>query len=142
MMPHIQNHREHELRWAQGSFLQVIRKHVKVLNSSTLKMPWHIWLAMNPESDATAIWLERKFDVPESGSWTNESVFSIPLSSASGTVGYPGVIVFECTPLGDVADDLEKCVSRIKLNSFLCLTRWLMQEISYPGRLLATTGDH
>ncbi|KAF8962842.1 SAC3/GANP/Nin1/mts3/eIF-3 p25 family-domain-containing protein [Flammula alnicola] len=104
-----ENHEEHELRWAKGSFLQVMRKHVKTLNPSTLKLPWHIWLSMNPESDATAIWLERKFDVPESGSWASESVFSIPLSSASGiTAGYPGIIVFECTPLGDVADDLEK----------------------------------
>lgn len=116
MPPCIQNHREHELRWAQGSFLQVIREHVDALNSSTLKMPWHIWLAMNPESDATAIWLERKFDVPDSGTWVNESVFSIPISSASGSVdGYPGVIVFECTPLGDVADNLERCVGRVKI---------------------------
>ncbi|KAH9475152.1 SAC3 family protein 1 [Psilocybe cubensis] len=104
-----ENHREHELRWAQGSFLQVIRNHIQVLNASTLKMPWHIWLAMNPESDATAIWLERKFDVPDSGTWQNENVFSIPISSASGSAdGYPGVIVFECTPLGDVTDDLER----------------------------------
>lgn len=50
--------------------------------------------------------------MPESGSWANEFVFSIPLSSAGDTAspGYPGVIVFECTPLGDVTDDLEKWV--------------------------------
>jgi hypothetical protein len=65
---------------------------------------------MNPESDATAIWLERKFDVPASGAWASETVFSIPLSSAGGpdSLGYPGLIVFECTPLGDVTDELEK----------------------------------
>ncbi|PPQ97115.1 hypothetical protein CVT26_000597 [Gymnopilus dilepis] len=105
-----ENHEEHELRWAPGSFLQVIRKRVKTLKPSALKLPWHIWLSLNPESDATAIWLERKFDMPTSGSWVNESVFSIPLSSAGdpASTGYPGVIVFECTPLGEVTDDLEK----------------------------------
>uniref|UniRef100_A0A8H7XML3 Uncharacterized protein n=1 Tax=Psilocybe cubensis TaxID=181762 RepID=A0A8H7XML3_PSICU len=102
-------YREHELRWAQEAFLQVIRNHIKVLNASTLQMPWHIWLAMNPESDAAAIWLERKFDVPDSGTWQNENVLSIPISSANGSAnGYPGVIVFECTPLGDVTDNLER----------------------------------
>jgi hypothetical protein len=69
---------------------------------------------MNPESDATAIWLERKFDIPASGSWVSDSIFSIPLSSEvlSGPTmsDSPGVIVFECTPLGGVADDLEKYV--------------------------------
>jgi len=67
---------------------------------------------MNPDSDATAIWLERKFDVPASGSWASESVFSIPISSVDGppTSGYPGLIVFECSPLGDITDDLEKYV--------------------------------
>ncbi|KIM44074.1 hypothetical protein M413DRAFT_9323 [Hebeloma cylindrosporum] len=105
-----ENRKDHELRWAQGSFLDVIRKHVKSLNPSTLKLPWHIWLSMNPESDATAIWLERKFDVPASGSWASESVFSIPISSIGGpsTSGYPGLIVFECSPLDDISDDLEK----------------------------------
>ena len=107
-----QNRKDHELRWAQGSFLDVIRKHVRTLNPSTLKLPWQIWLSMNPDSDATAIWLERKFDVPASGSWASESVFSIPISSAGGpsTSGYPGLIVFECSPLGDITDDLEKYV--------------------------------
>ncbi|KAJ3510677.1 hypothetical protein NLJ89_g4539 [Agrocybe chaxingu] len=105
-----ENHEEHELRWAQGSFLQVIRRHIKSLNPSALKLPWDIWLSLNPESDATAIWLEKKFDMPESGAWVSESVFAIPLSSARAPAqkGFPGVVVFECTPLGDVADDLEK----------------------------------
>jgi len=69
-------------------------------------------VSMNPESDATAIWLERKFDIPVSGSWASDSIFAIPLSpevlSGSTVSGSPGVIVFECTPLGDVADNLEK----------------------------------
>ncbi|CAA7264544.1 unnamed protein product [Cyclocybe aegerita] len=105
-----ENHEEHELRWAQGSFLQVIRKHIKTVNPSTLKLPWDIWLSLNPESDATAIWLEKKFDMPNSGTWVSESFFAIPLSSARAPDqrGYPGVAVFECTPLGDVGDDLEK----------------------------------
>jgi hypothetical protein len=109
-----QNHEEHELRWAQGSFLQVIRRHVKMRRPATLKLPWQIWLSMNPESDATAIWLDRKFDIPASGSWVSDSIFAIPLSSevSSGSIlsDSPGVIVFECTPLSDVADNLEKYV--------------------------------
>ena len=92
---------------------------------STSRLPWQIWLSMNPESDATAIWLERKFDIPASGSWASDSIFAIPLSpevlSGSTVSGSPGVIVFECTPLGDVADNLEKyvAVSRILVELLL-----------------------
>lgn len=64
---------------------------------------------MNPENDGTAIWLERKFDVPKSGRWESETVFSIPLS-VGDTQFYPGVIVFECTPLDEITDELERCV--------------------------------
>ena len=94
---------------------------MKMRRPATLKLPWQIWLSMNPESDATAIWLERKFDIPVSGSWMSDSIFAIPLSSevSSGSTlsASPGVIVFECTPLGDVTDFLEKyvAVSRIHL---------------------------
>ena len=66
---------------------------------------------MNPESDGTAIWLEQKFDVPTSGQWQSDNVFEIPLeiSDSQGDVFmFPGLIIFECTPLGDVTDDLEK----------------------------------
>jgi hypothetical protein len=65
---------------------------------------------MNPESDATAIWLERKFDVPESGQWASEAVFSIPVvpTRIIDPSDSPGLIVFECTPLEGVADDLER----------------------------------
>lgn len=66
---------------------------------------------MNPDSDATAIWLERKFDVPTSGDWVSEAVFSIPLTATkdpSVNSESPGIIVFECTPSEGVADDLER----------------------------------
>lgn len=65
---------------------------------------------MNPESDATAIWMERKFDVPVSGQWISETVYSIPLSPTkqSAALNNPGVIVFECTPLEDVLDEIER----------------------------------
>ncbi|KAG6836633.1 hypothetical protein H0H93_005660 [Arthromyces matolae] len=103
-----ENHEEHERRWAQGSFLQVITTHVKSRLNGALPQPsWHIWLSMNPDSDATAIWLERKFDVPASGSWLSDAVFSIPLRRTTDMTS-PGLIVFECTPMGGVADDLER----------------------------------
>jgi len=64
---------------------------------------------MNPESDATAIWLQKKFDVPNSGYWLSEAVFSIPLmSTSSGSSQHPGMLIFECTPLDDVSDGLER----------------------------------
>lgn len=65
---------------------------------------------MNPESDATAIWLERKFDVPDSGHWVSEIVFSIPLIPPNhvDVSDFPGLIVFESTPLEGVSDDLER----------------------------------
>ena len=65
---------------------------------------------MNPESDATAIWLERKFGVPESGQWASEIVFSIPVIPMNpvNASDFPGLVVFECTPLEGVTDDLER----------------------------------
>ncbi|GLB42874.1 putative SAC3/GANP family protein [Lyophyllum shimeji] len=105
------NHEEHERRWAQGSFLNVVTNHVKSkLNGSVPHASWHIWLSMNPESDATAIWLERKFDVPASGDWVSEAVFSIPLTRTKDPTlsKSPGIVVFECTPLAEVTDELER----------------------------------
>ncbi|KAJ6590462.1 hypothetical protein DFH09DRAFT_205833 [Mycena vulgaris] len=111
-----ENKEEHARRWAQGSFLQIIRsllksKSVKPASSALLRL----WLSLNPESDATAIWLECKFDVAGSGGhWESETVFSIPVVSKPAQNpepspnGYPGVIVFECTPLEGVEDDLER----------------------------------
>lgn len=108
---HLQNHEEHERRWAHGTFLQVIRTHAKTrLSGASLPLTWRIWLSMNPESDATAIWLERKFDVPKSGRWASEAVFSIPVVTTRLTdpSDSPGLVVFECTPLEGVADNLER----------------------------------
>jgi hypothetical protein len=63
---------------------------------------------MNPETDATAIWLERKFDVPASGQWNTENIFSIPLNYSEDSSNSPGVIVFESTPLESVVDEIER----------------------------------
>jgi nuclear mRNA export protein SAC3 len=86
---------------------------------ATLRLPRQIWLSMNPECDATAIWLDCKFDIPASGSWVSDSIFAIPLlsevSSGSTLSGSAGIIVFERTPLGDVTDNLEKYVTRYLL---------------------------
>lgn len=97
--------------------------------------PWNIWLSLNPESDSSAIWIERKFDVPKSGRWANETVFEIPVlgqgeENISGVTTngkgkakagiqmkeeeelgkYTGLIVFECVPTDLVKDDIEKFV--------------------------------
>ena len=119
----LQNKEEHARRWAQGSFLQVVRTLLrsksKAAKSSSSSGLWRIWLSLNPESDATAIWLECKFDVKGAGGrWETETVFSIPVAPKPPQLnpplttadGYPGVIVFECTPLEGVQDDLERCV--------------------------------
>jgi nuclear mRNA export protein SAC3 len=69
---------------------------------------------MNPENDGTAIWLEKKFDVPSSGAWVTQTVFSIPAAAASTSAttidGSPGLVVFECTPLDAIDDELERYV--------------------------------
>ncbi|KAJ7151013.1 hypothetical protein C8R46DRAFT_1123015 [Mycena filopes] len=108
-----ENKEEHARRWAQGSFLQTVRSLLKSKSRSSSKSPsspfWRVWLSLNPESDATAIWLECKFDVPGSGGqWETETVFSIPVAAKPPPEGYPGVIMFECTPLEGVEDDLER----------------------------------
>ncbi|KAF8882964.1 hypothetical protein BD779DRAFT_895438 [Infundibulicybe gibba] len=104
-----ENHQEHQHRWAQGSFLEVTRTHIST-NATAPPLSWHIWLSLNPESDATAIWLERKFDIPASGNWTTNLIFSIPLSTSGKKTSseFPGLLVFECTPLENVADELER----------------------------------
>ncbi|KAJ7336454.1 SAC3 domain-containing protein [Mycena albidolilacea] len=116
-----ENKEEHARRWAQGSFLQVFRTLLKSKSKSSRSSSsafWRIWLSLNPESDATAIWLECKFDVPGSGGqWEPGNVFSIPVASkppplpipdSTTAEGYPGVVVFECTPLEGVEDELER----------------------------------
>lgn len=104
-----QNHEEHERRWAQGSFLQCIRQHIKH-RAGVYPRSWCVWLSMNPESDGTAIWLEKKFDVPASGQWDSELIFSIPLATSDSSEGWPGLLVFECTPLEGIKDEIERFV--------------------------------
>lgn len=94
-----------------------------------IRKPWNVWLSLNPESDSSAIWLERKFDVPKSGQWVSETIFEIPLfpdldpscsKEELKTNGKEkgkakddwntGLIIFECTPIDHIRDDIEKCV--------------------------------
>ncbi|KAL4071877.1 SAC3/GANP/Nin1/mts3/eIF-3 p25 family-domain-containing protein [Scleroderma citrinum] len=103
------NHEEHERRWARGSFLRVLRVS---LDSPMSPLPsnWAVWLSLNQENDGTAIWLEQKFDIPNSGKWKSENVFEMPVSSLHVDADncYPGVVVFERTPLTGIPDVLEK----------------------------------
>lgn len=83
------------------------------LGGASLHPSWGVWLSMNPESDATAIWLERKFDVPASGRWVSDVVFSIPGMSPKDhavNMDSPGIIIFECSPLEGLTDELERFV--------------------------------
>ena len=68
-----------------------------------------LWLSLNPENDGTAIWVEKKFDMPGAGAWVSERVFSIPLVPGAASRS-PGLVVFECTPLYGEDDEIEKCV--------------------------------
>ncbi|KAF7323847.1 Nuclear export factor [Mycena kentingensis (nom. inval.)] len=108
-----ENKEEHARRWAAGSFLQVVRGLVKSRCRSG-RTPstafWRLWLSLNGESDATAIWLETKFDVTGSGGvWETEAVFSIPaVANAIAAEKFPGLIVFECTPLAGIKDHIER----------------------------------
>jgi len=63
---------------------------------------------MNPESDGTAIWLERKFNIPASGHWSSETIFSIPLGNGGDSPVSPGLIVFERTPVEGITDEIER----------------------------------
>ena len=63
---------------------------------------------MNADNDQTAIWLEKKFDVPNSGVWESEAVFSILVSPRPSMECFPGLIIFECTPLDGVDDEIER----------------------------------
>ncbi|THV07242.1 hypothetical protein K435DRAFT_709945 [Dendrothele bispora CBS 962.96] len=109
-----ENQEDHQHWWAQGSLLRIARDHIKgkaPMGSSnmTLHRTWRFWVSFNPVVDSTAIWLQRKFSVPNSGSWLGDVVFSIPLTGDEDTsVGSPGVIIFECTPLEGVDDELER----------------------------------
>ena len=82
------------------------------MESTSKPLPdnWSAWLSLNQESDGTAIWLEQKFNVPDSGKWKNENVFHIPCSKDHVELAqsYPGVVIFERTPLTGVTDILGK----------------------------------
>ncbi|KAF8736497.1 hypothetical protein AX14_014477 [Amanita brunnescens Koide BX004] len=103
-----ENHEAHAHRWARGSLLQAMKSHVRD-KAGTMPSSWQIWLSTNPDSDATAIWIERKFDVPDSGFWVSENIFSIPATQSHDRSNeFPGVIVFECSPIQNVKDDIER----------------------------------
>ena len=72
---------------------------------------WCTWISVNTENEHTALWVQKKFDVPEQGHWVSENVFSIPAFDKPAVHGSPGLIVFERTPLEGVDDEIERCVS-------------------------------
>lgn len=105
-----ENREEHESRWTQGSFLASVRAvvHRKAQGDPPF---WNLWLSMNPDVDGTAIWVQRKFSVPESGEWLSENSFQIPISSQEDTTqppSAPSLLVFECSPIADIGDDVER----------------------------------
>lgn len=75
---------------------------------------WRTWVSLNPDNDSTAIWLEKKFNIPASGNWIPSStIFGIPIGGPEGADAsvpeHPGLVVFECSPL-DGLEEIEKCV--------------------------------
>jgi hypothetical protein len=105
--PVSQNHEENERRWAAGTFTRSLREQ---LGRKDLPSNWLVWLSINQDNDGTAIWLQRKFDVPSSGTWLSDKIFRIGLttSTVDADDGAPGLILFECTPFEDLDDELEK----------------------------------
>lgn len=104
------NREETERRWARGSFLHALQQHLKA-TSGTISESWSAWLSLNQDNDGTAIWLELKFDVPESGNWKDTNIFQIPVVPRPHNLNralYPGIIIFERTPVGEVEDPLER----------------------------------
>lgn len=104
-----------------------MKKHVQSLlagrehkeERGSRRKRWDVWLSLNDESEASAIWIENKFEVPKSGRWINdEDVFEIPIVEGNveenkeeeqeGDGKYTGLIVFECTPTNLIKDDIEK----------------------------------
>ncbi|KAH7925714.1 hypothetical protein BV22DRAFT_1010643 [Leucogyrophana mollusca] len=104
-----QNHEEHERRWARGSFLRALKDHLATLGGHSRPSNWSAWLSLNQENDGTAIWLEQKWDIPNSGKWRNDNIFEIPILEIHENSGvFPGIIIFERTPLSGVDDQLER----------------------------------
>ncbi|KAH8988272.1 SAC3/GANP/Nin1/mts3/eIF-3 p25 family-domain-containing protein [Lactarius hatsudake] len=98
-----ENREQHERRWTAGTFLAALRAHV----GNPAPFDYCLWLSLNPENDGTAIWLERKFDMPDSGAWASEHVFSIPLAPGADSRS-PGLVIFECSPLHGLEDEIER----------------------------------
>ncbi|KAH9023733.1 SAC3/GANP/Nin1/mts3/eIF-3 p25 family-domain-containing protein [Lactarius pseudohatsudake] len=98
-----ENREQHERRWTAGTFLAALRAHV----GNPAPFDYCLWLSLNPENDGTAIWLERKFDMPDSGAWASEHVFTIPLAPGADSRS-PGLVIFECSPLHGLEDEIEK----------------------------------
>ncbi|KAI6115064.1 SAC3/GANP/Nin1/mts3/eIF-3 p25 family-domain-containing protein [Pisolithus croceorrhizus] len=95
------NHEEHARRWARGSFLHLLRNFLEP-PSSRLPPNWAAWLSLNQETTALPFGLSRR-------KWKSENVFEMPVSRSHIDVErfYPGVIIFERTPVSST-DVLEK----------------------------------
>jgi len=128
----VQDRAKSEFIWAPGSYLSIVKKHVQSLlagreqeeeeeeeEEEGRRRRWDVWLSLNDKSEASAIWIENKFEVPKSGRWIDdENVFEIPVVEGNveenkeeeqEEVGkYTGLIVFECTPTNLIKDDIEK----------------------------------
>ena len=64
---------------------------------------------MNPDNDGTAIFVEQKFNVPESGDWESKTIFSIPITEGEVPAeSFPGLLIFECAPLDNATDEIER----------------------------------
>ncbi len=50
--------------------------------------------------------------MPDSGAWASEQVFSVPLAPGAESRS-PGLVVFECSPLHGLEDEIEKCVDSV-----------------------------
>ncbi len=97
---------------------------------------WCLWVSMNTENDNTAVWVERKFDVPTSGNWVSENVFSIPAFSKPEGQGSPGLIVFERTPSEGVDDEIEKYVT------YEAPTDTRLTQLVVSGNIVSSTIVH
>ena len=84
-------------------------------SSIALPLNWSILLSTYSNQEASALWLKTKFGfgqepTPEAaaGSVLKKNVSVIPLSGipekTTKGLGMPGLIVFECTPLGNEED--------------------------------------
>jgi hypothetical protein len=69
--------------------------------------------------------------MPDSGAWASEHVFSIPLAPGSADSRSPGLVVFECSPLHGLEDEIEKCVIHSGYLSLSMLTHIRAENIGY-----------